>query len=291
MADRDEPSPSGNELGDFLRARRADRDPRQAGFPDDGSLRRVPGLRREELAFLAHVSVDYIVRLEQGRTRRGSRAVLDALADALHLAPDERTYLFTLAEVAPGASTRSPGRSEVAPRLRQLLDTMHDIPAMVLHRGMDVLAWNRAATALLTDFGAVPPARRNLIRLTFLDPDFRALYADWPRAARECVAVLRMEAGRTPHDPALDVLIAELIAHDPDFRTWWDEHQVRGPRQLTKTYVHPVAGELTLDVQQFTVDTHPEQFLVAYTAPPDSPSQEALRFLLQWAGLTGAQTG
>jgi len=291
MADREAPSPSGNELGDFLRARRADRDPQQAGFPDDGRLRRVPGLRREELAHLAHVSVDYIVRLEQGRTRRGSRAVLDALADALHLAADERAYLFTLAEVAPGASTRPPGRSEVAPRLRQLLDTMHDVPAMVLHRGMDVLAWNRAATALLTDFGALPPAERNLIRLTFLDADFRALYADWPRAARECVAVLRMEAGRTPHEPALDALIGELGARDPDFRTWWAEHQVRGPRQLTKTYVHPVAGELTLDVQQFTVDTHPEQFLVAYTAPPDSPSQEALRFLLQWAGLTSTQAG
>ncbi|MFJ5309863.1 helix-turn-helix transcriptional regulator [Streptomyces sp. NPDC088350] len=290
MAHRDAPS-AANDLGDFLRARRAERDPRQAGFPDDGRPRRVPGLRREELAHLAHVSVDYVVRLEQGRTRRGSRAVLDALADALHLAPDERAYLFTLAEVAPGGSARPPARSEVAPRLRQLLDTMYDVPAMVLHRGMDVLAWNRAATALLTDFGALPPAERNLIRLTFLDAPFRALYADWPRAARECVAVLRMEAGRTPHDPAPAALIDELGARDPDFRAWWAAYQVRGPRQLTKTYVHPVAGELTLDVQQFTVDTHPEQFLVAYTAPPDSPSQEGLRFLLQWAGLTGAQAG
>lgn len=290
MADRDA-SPAGNDLGDFLRARRADRDPHRAGFPDDGRLRRVPGLRREELAHLAHVSVDYIVRLEQGRTRRGSRAVLDALADALQLAPDERAYLFTLAEVAPGTAAGPPVRREVAPRLRQLLDTMHDVPALVLHRGMDVLAWNRAAGALLTDFGALPPAERNLIRLTFLDADFRALYADWPRAARECVAVLRMEAGRTPHDPALTALIGELGARDPDFRTWWAEHQVRGPRQLTKTYVHPVAGELTLDVQQFTVDTHPEQFLVAYTAPPDSPSQGALRFLLQWAGLSSTRAG
>nr|WSY51110.1 helix-turn-helix transcriptional regulator [Streptomyces sp. NBC_00886] len=290
MADRDA-SPDGNELGDFLRARRAERDPQQAGFPDDGRLRRVPGLRREELAHLAHVSVDYVIRLEQGRTRRGSRAVLDALADALHLAADERAYLFTLAEVAPAAPSRPPGRSEVAPRLRQLLDTMYDVPAMVLHRGMDVLAWNRAASALLTDFGALPPAERNLIRLTFLDASFRALYADWPRAARECVAVLRMEAGRTPHDPALAALVGELGVRDPDFRTWWAGHQVRGPRQLTKTYVHPVAGELTLDVQQFTVDTHPEQFLVAYTAPPDSPSHDALRFLLQWAGLTSTRAG
>ncbi|MFG3363943.1 helix-turn-helix transcriptional regulator [Streptomyces sp. NPDC048156] len=277
-------TPAGdNELGDFLRSRRAVLDPQRAGFPDDGRLRRVPGLRREELAQLAHVSIDYVVRLEQGRTRRVSRPVLDALADALQLAPDERAYLFTLADVAPAAPARRPGRPEVAPELRQLLDTMDNVPAMVLHRGMDVLAWNPAAAALLTDFGALAPAERNLIRLTFLDADFRALYADWPRAARECVAVLRMETGRTPHDPALAALVGELSVRDLDFRTWWAGHQVRGPRRLTKTYVHPVAGSLTLDVQQFTVDTHPEQFLVAYTAPPDSPSHEALRFLLQWS--------
>ncbi|MES9511241.1 helix-turn-helix transcriptional regulator [Streptomyces sp. NPDC000609] len=280
MADRGACSP-GNELGDFLRARRAERDPRRAGFPDDGRLRRVPGLRREELALLAHVSVDYVVRLEQGRTHQVSRPVLDALADALCLAPDERGYLFALADLTPTASQRRSDRSEAAPRLRQLLDTMHDVPAMVLHRGMDVLAWNRGAAALLTDFGALPPTGRNLIRLTFLDAPFRALYADWPGAARECVAVLRMEAGRTPQDPGTAALVGELAAQDPDFRTWWAGHRVRGPRQLTKTYVHPVVGALTLDVQQFTVDTHPDQFLVAYTAPPDSPSAETLDSLLR----------
>ncbi|MFF1358353.1 helix-turn-helix transcriptional regulator [Streptomyces sp. NPDC058297] len=282
MASANTPA-GGNELGDFLRSRRAGLDPQRAGFPDDGRLRRVPGLRREELAQLAHVSIDYVVRLEQGRTRRVSRPVLDALADALQLVPDERSYLFTLADAAPATPARRLGRPEVAPELRQLLDTMENVPAMVLHRGMDVLAWNSAAVALLTDFGALAPAERNLIRLTFLDANFRDLYADWPRAARECVAVLRMETGRTPHDPALAALVGELSVRDPDFRTWWAGHQVRGPRRLTKTYVHPVAGSLTLDVQQFTVDTHPEQFLVAYTAPPDSPSHEALRFLLQWS--------
>ena len=271
------------ELGEFLRARRAALDPRASGMPDDGRLRRVPGLRREELAQLAHISVDYIVRLEQGRTRQVSRPILDALADALQLAPDERDYLFTVADVAP--PPRRPARPGVAPHLRQLLDTMHDVPAMVLHRGMDVLAWNRGAVALLTDFGALPPAERNLIRLTFLDKDFRALYADWPRAARECVAVLRMEAGRSPDDAALSALVGELSVRDADFRAWWADHQVRGPRQLTKTYLHPVAGALTLDVQQFTVDTHPDQWLVAYTTEPGSPSHEGLRFLLQWSAV------
>jgi transcriptional regulator with XRE-family HTH domain len=270
-----------DELGEFLRARRAALDPQTAGLPDDGRQRRVPGLRREELAQLAHVSVDYIVRLEQGRTRSVSRPVLDALADALRLAPDERDYLFTVADVVH--PPRTAARPSVAAHLRQLLDTMHDVPAIVLHRGMDVLAWNRGAVALLTDFGKLPPAERNLIRLTFLDPGFRALYADWPRAARECVAALRMEAGRNPHDRALSDLVGELSVRDADFRAWWAGHQVRGPRQLTKTYNHPVVGSLTLDVQQFTVDTHPDQLLVAYTAEPGSPAHEALRFLLQWS--------
>ncbi|MGW1411685.1 helix-turn-helix domain-containing protein [Streptomyces sp. NPDC002403] len=280
MADHDA-ADLGSGLGNFLRARRAECDPRQAGFPDDGRLRRVPGLRREELAQLAHVSVDYIVRLEQGRSCRVSRAVLDALADALQLAADARAYLFTLADVAPAPSPSSPERHQVAPRLEQLLDTMHDVPALVLRRGMDVLAWNRGAAALLTDFAVLPAAQRNLIRLTFLDDAFRSLYADWPPVARECVAVLRMEAGRAPHDAALAELVGELTARDPDFRIWWAGHRVRGPRQLTKTYIHPVVGRLTLDVQQFTVDTHPDQLLVAYTAPPRSPSHEALRRLLQ----------
>jgi transcriptional regulator with XRE-family HTH domain len=274
----------GTELGGFLRARRAGLEPRRAGLPDDGRLRRVPGLRREELAQLAHVSTDYVVRLEQGRTRRVSRTVLDALADALQLAEDERGYLFALADVAPAVAARPrQGRQQVDRQLRQLLEGMPDIPAMVLNRRLDVLAWNRAAVALLTDFGALPPGERNLIRLTFLDGAYRSLYADWSRSARECVAVLRMEAGRNPEDPVLTALVGELSMRDADFRVWWGSHQVRGPRQLAKTYRHPVVGELTLDVQQLSVDTQPDQQLVAYTAAPGSPAQEALRFLLQCA--------
>ncbi|MER8067321.1 helix-turn-helix transcriptional regulator [Streptomyces sp. NPDC094034] len=274
---------SGNELGEFLRSRRAVLDPVALGFPDDGRLRRVPGLRREELAQLAHVSLDYVVRLEQGRTRRVSRPVLEALADTLQLAPDERAYLFTVADVSRPPTPRKSVRTEVAPKLRQLLDGMRDIPAMVLSRRMDVLAWNPLAAALLTDFGTLPPGERNLIRLTFLDDEFRALYADWPRAARDCVAVLRMEAGRNPKDQAVSALVGELSVRDPDFRTWWATHQVRGPRELSKTYRHPLVGDLALDVHQFSVDTHPDQQLVAYTAPPGTPTEERLRFLIQWA--------
>jgi transcriptional regulator with XRE-family HTH domain len=287
MTHRGDPA-GGNELGDFLRARRAALSPDEAGLPDDGRLRRVPGLRREELAQLAHVSVDYVVRLEQGRTRRVSRPVLDGLANALRLAPDERAYLLTVADVAPDAPARRPGRPRVDRRLRQLLDGMPGVPALVLNRRQDVVAWNFAATALLIDFGALPPGERNLIRLTFLDATFRSRYADWQRVARECVAVLRMETRRDPADPALTALVGELSVRDPDFRAWWGGHQVRGPRALAKTYHHPVVGSITLDVQQLSVDTEPDLRLVAYTAAPGSEAEEALRFLLQWsAGATG----
>lgn len=263
----------GNELGDFLRSRRAALDPQQAGMPDDGRLRRVPGLRREELAQLAHISVDYIVRLEQGRTRRVSRPVLDGLADALRLAPDERDYLFTVAEVAPAAPPRQPGRPGVAPQLRQLLDTMHDVPAMVLRRAMDVLAWNRGAAALLTDFGALPPAERNLIRLTFLDEDFRALYADWPRAARECIAVLRMEAGRNPHDQALSALSIDSNNHRRETPRPLPEHREQrraSPASITFTLWSSAPAENSLGVNHSGI----WRFHCNGYEPPDSSDAE-----------------
>ncbi|MFE4540884.1 helix-turn-helix transcriptional regulator [Streptomyces scopuliridis] len=282
MADRSA-STDRNELGEFLRARRAAIDPGQAGLPGDMGPRRVPGLRREELAHLAHVSFDYVVRLEQGRTRRVSRSVLDSLADALRLTPDERDYLFSLADVTAESPARAPGRPDVAPQLRVLLDNMHDIPAIVLHRRMDILAWNRAAAALLGDFRALPVPHRNIIRMTFLDDGFRSLYVDWPRVARECVSVLRREAGHHRDDPDLTALITELNDRDPDFRRWWADYQVAGPSQLVKRLHHPAAGSLTVDVQQLSVDTARDQLLAAYTGH-DTESRQALRFLLQWAG-------
>ena len=271
--------PGGNDLADFLRARRAALDPRRAGLPDDGRLRRVSGLRREELSRLANVSVDYIVRLEQGRTRRVSRPVLDALADALRLTPDERAYLETLAEVARATRRRASAKPDVADSLRQLLEDMHDIPAMVVYRRMHVLAWNVGAAALLTDFGAFPAQDRNLVRLMFLDDAFRSLYADWPEAARDCVAILRMEAGLHPDDPDLIALVGELSIRDEDFRAWWTTHPVHGLGAVTRTFNHPVAGTLTLDVHQLSIN--PDVLIAAYTAPRDSPSREALRVLLQ----------
>jgi len=278
-----------NDLGDFLRARRAALDTRRAGLQEDGRLRRVPGLRREELAQLANVSVDYVVRLEQGRTRRVSRQVLDSLAAALQLTPDEQAYLFTLAEMPPTTlkralakpqNTLKPGQL-VTPQLQQLVDDMHNVPAMVVYRRMDVLAWNHGAAALLTDFGALALGERNLIRRMFLDDAFRRLYADWPQAARDCVAILRMEAGLHPGDPDLIALVGELSIRDPDFRIWWSSHPVHGLSPVTRTFHHPTAGNLTLDVHQFSVGTHPDLHLMAYTAPAGTSSREALHFLLR----------
>ncbi|MET8824363.1 helix-turn-helix domain-containing protein [Streptomyces sp. NPDC004610] len=272
------------ELGEFLRSRRAALDPVAQGFPDDGRRRRVPGLRREELAERAHISPDYLIRIEQGKMPRISRPVLESLADALQLAWDERAYLFALAYGSRPAERR-PGRGgveEVAPGLLRLLDGMRGVPALVLSRRTDVLAWTPMASALLTDFSALDPEERNLIRLTFLDEDFRALYADWARAARNCVGLLRLETGLSPENHAIRALVGELSTRDPDFQRWWTGHQVWGPRELTKTYLHPLVGEVTVDVQQFEVETHPGQQLVAYTAAPGTPAEEQLGFLTRW---------
>jgi transcriptional regulator with XRE-family HTH domain len=277
---RDRRAPSGvNDLGDFLRARRGALGLREAGIRDDGRRRRVPGLRREELARLANVSVDYIVRLEQGHTRRVSRPVLEALADALRLTADDRAYLETLAEVAAATRRRTSAKPDVAEPVRQLLEDMHENPVMVVYRRMYVLAWNVGAANLLTDFGALPPDDRNLVRLMFLDDSFRSLYADWPQAARDCVAILRMQAGLYPDDADLIALVEELCIRDEDFRTWWGTHPVHGLGIVTRTFHHPVAGTLTLNVHQLSIG--PDVMLVAYTAPRDSASREALSLVLQ----------
>ena len=285
----DGPTPGGgaagdNTLGNFLRAQRAAVDPARLGLIDDGRKRRVPGLRREELAERAHVSVDYVVRLEQGRTRRVSRAVLESLADALELTVDERAYLFAIADVAPPGSARPAREQQVPPQVRQLLSCLHDVPALVLGRRQDVLAWNAPAAALLVDFSTLPVDRRNLVLLTFLDPAYQALFGDhWEPMARECVAVLRMEAGRRPYDPSLAALVGELSVKAPGFRHWWGSHHVRGARLRRKTYQHPLTGPLTLDAQQFTIEGQNDQSLVTYTATPGTESEEALRFLVQWS--------
>ncbi|WP_405590677.1 helix-turn-helix domain-containing protein [Streptomyces sp. NBC_01190] len=275
----------GRALGDFLRARRAAADPARLGFPGDGKSRRVPGLRREELAELAHVSTDYIVRIEQGRKRRVSGAVLTALADALKLTDDERLYLFAVAGVAPappGAATAAEDR--VPKSVLLLLDNLTGLPALVLNRRMDILAWNRLATGLLGDFGTLSEGPRNLVRLIYLDPSYRTLFGDgWEPMAKEAVAVLRMEAGRRPQDAALQALVGELCVRDERFGAWWAAQTVSGPRQRRKVYHHPMAGPLTLEVEVLAIESCPGLSLVTYTPSPGSHSEQGLRFLAELA--------
>ncbi|WP_327358633.1 helix-turn-helix domain-containing protein [Streptomyces sp. NBC_01304] len=272
------------ELRDFLRSRRARVAPEDVGIGPHAGRRRVPGLRREELAQLAGVSVDYYVRLERGRNPNVSSAVLDAVARALRLDAAERTHLFDLAKPKPGPARRRPEPPQrVRPGLYRVLDALTGTPAMILGRRLDVLAANSLAKALYADFDALPHRERNLARFIFLDPAARELLADWERAARGAVAALRLYAGRHPHDPRLTELVGELAVHDEDFRQWWADHDVLEYTHGTKLYRHPLVGELALEYESLTLPDDPDQALYLYTAEPDSPSAHALQLLATWS--------
>ncbi|MFD6350066.1 helix-turn-helix domain-containing protein [Streptomyces roseolus] len=269
------------ELGAFLKARRMEITPSDVGLPDTGTRRRVRGLRREEVALLASISTDYYTRLEQGR-RTASPQVLDRIAQILRLDDDEREYLVELA----GKDALRPRRQtaqKVHPQLRRLLDDLVTVPAVVLGRRMDILAWNPLAAALVTDFSKIPEKQRNYVRLVFVDPAVRALYPDWETVAHTAVSQLRMEAARTPQDQRLAALVGELSVRDEHFRQWWGAHHVAVRGMGTKVFRHPVAGDLTLDWDTLTCATDPDQQLVTWTAEPGSPSHDGLRFLASWS--------
>jgi hypothetical protein len=276
-----------SELGEFLRAKRAAISPQKVGLPAVGRPRRVPGLRREEVALLADVGVDHYTRLEQGRTTSASDAVLISIGQALRLNEDEQAYLLALARPAAPARggshpTKTPQAPHVSAPTQALLDSLAEAPALVLGRRMDILAWNRMAAALFLDFAALRPDHRNLVRLVFLQPRVRALYADWDNVAAECVARLRMDAVNYPKDRRLTALVGELSIQDADFRRWWGGHDVRAISVGRKTFNHPLAGPLTLDWQAMQINTEHDQTLVVYTAPPGSASSQGLRFLSAW---------
>lgn len=268
-------------LGEFLRSRRARLRPEDVGLKPLPTRRRVPGLRREEIAQLAGVSVDYYVRLEQGRGIHVSDAVLEAVANALRLADDERAHLRNLAR--PSRTARRSGPPQrVRPQLRQLLDAMTDVPAFVVGRRTDVLAWNALGAALVADFRALAPRQRNFARLIFLDEHIGALFCDQRRKARDIVAFLHLDAGRHPNDPLLAELIGELSLHSQLFRQLWSEHPVSDKTHTSYELLHPLAGRLVLTQEALRAPDDPDQTLVTYTAGPGSPSEASLRMLASW---------
>lgn len=275
-----------NEIREFLTSRRAKLTPAQAGLPSYGTTRRVAGLRREEVALLAGVSVDYYTRLERGNLNGASEGVLDALARALQLDEAERAHLFDLARTAnesPNARRRNAGTQRVRPGIQRLLDAMTDAPAWVRNDRLDFLAANRLGFALYSELFTDPVRPANNARFTFLNPRARDFYADWTGIANDIVAVLRAEAGRNPYDPNLTELIGELSTRSEEFRVRWATHDVRFHRTGRKTLHHPVVGSMDLTYEALELPGDPGLTLLAYTAEPGSPTQDALRLLATWA--------
>jgi transcriptional regulator with XRE-family HTH domain len=247
--------------------------PDSAGLPTYG-VRRVPGLRREEVATTAGLSVDYYVRLEQGRERRPSAQVLDALSQVLQLDVDARAHLYQIAGLTP--TTVSIAIPEhVDPQLRRLMDMWPDNPSLVLGRAYDVLAGNSVAYALFDGFDLAP----NLMLKMFQDPAARSLYLDWEWVASHTVAGFRMLQGRWPHDPRIREIIEHLTETSPEFVDMWKQHEARPKRLTTKRFRHPSVGDLTLHLQAFDVRSAPGQELVVYHAEPGTKDAEALALL------------
>ncbi|WP_052849333.1 helix-turn-helix transcriptional regulator [Streptomyces avicenniae] len=265
--------PTDAHIGDFLRSRRARLLPGDVGLPEHGR-RRVPGLRREEVAQLAGVSVDYYVRLEQGRGPSVSDAVLDAIARVLRLDGAEREYLYALARPARRGGV-PPGAEEVRPGLRLLLDGMAGTPAFVLGRRMDVLAWNAAGDAVM-GFSGMGPGTPDIPRHCFLDPASRVLYPEWPLVAAECVAFLRLAAGRHPQDGRLAALVDELAVLSEDFRRLWADQGVTEKTFGVKRLRHATAGDLTFAYETLRAPADEDQLLVVYTPEPGTGTAERL---------------
>ncbi|XVQ84765.1 helix-turn-helix transcriptional regulator [Microbispora siamensis] len=263
------------DLGRFLRSRRARIRPEDAGFPAHGR-RRVSGLRREEVALLAGVSVEYYIRLEQQRVRNVSDEVLDSVARVLRMDGTERAHLRRL--LRPPDDQRAP-IAHVRPGVRMLLDAADSLPACVIGPRMDVLAWN-ALSDRINGFSAVPACERNMARRTFLTPGARSFYRDWAAVAAETISYLRLYAGRHPDDPVLGSLVADLSA-DPDFARLWEEHRVAEKTFGVKLLRHPELGDLDFAYETLALPGEPDLLVVMYTADPASPTGRTLERLRQ----------
>ncbi|MCX5554855.1 helix-turn-helix transcriptional regulator [Streptomyces sp. NBC_00038] len=271
----------GAELGRFLRARRTQTRPEQVGLTVGAGLRRTPGLRREELATLAGISIDYYVRLERGKETRPSPSVLDALARALHLGDQEHQHLRELAARAARYAPEPPPAPSrtVRPHLKLLLESMRPNPAYVISRSMDMLAWNPGGLAVYAELEDWPVKQRNLARYLFLHPAARTLFHDWDRQITSCVARLRATAGTAPDAPDLTNLVGELLLKSPDFAGLWERYEVTGRKPMQKTFHHPHVGTITLTSQSLQVEGTPGQRIGVYTAEPGTPDHDALLLL------------
>jgi transcriptional regulator with XRE-family HTH domain len=266
------------ELADFLRTRRAAIQPAEVGL-NGGGRRRTPGLRREEVAALAGVGATWYTWLEQGRDVRASLEVLEAISGALRLTPAERAHLILLGRGEPAPPCKPPVE-KISPAVRRLVQNLGPGPAFMLGRRYDILAWNAATAAVLCDPGAVAKAERNHLWLTFTDPARRELMCDWERGARILVAKFRADSARHIGDPAFDELIGSLRAVSPEFRKWWERHEIAGLGEGRKVLQHPVAGRMVFDHAVFRTAEDPEKRLVVYSPACEDETPEKLASLL-----------
>ncbi|SBS72722.1 helix-turn-helix transcriptional regulator [uncultured Microbacterium sp.] len=280
-----------SEVRQFLSTRRDRLTPDQAGLPAYGGNRRVPGLRREEVAMLAGVSVDYYTRLERGDLSGASEGVLDALARALQLDDAETAHLFDLARVANASPVARKPRKRttgIRPSIQRVVDGLTEVPALVRDNYFDYLGANRLGRALYAPLFASPAP--NSARFAFLDPAAPEFYVDWEKNTQELVATMRGEAGRNPYDKRLSDLVGELSTRSERFRTLWAAHNVRYHRTGVKRLRHPVIGEIELVYEAFELPADPGLTLSTYTAEPGSASEDALKLLSSWSATTDTPT-
>ena len=274
------------DISEFLTSRRAKVTPEQAGLPAYGTNRRVSGLRREEVALLAGISVEYYTRLERGAATGVSESVLDGVASALQLDDAERMHFENLIRAADAPSVagrRRPARTTVRPGLQRVLDSMAGAPAYVRNGRSDLLSANALGRALYAPVFDMAEAVPNVARYVFLSPTAPDFFTDFDRVESEAVAILRAEAGRDPHDKQLTLLVGELSTRSERFRQLWARHDVSLHRTGSKRLHHPIVGDLTLSYEAFDLPADPGQRINVYTAEPGSPDAESLGLLASWA--------
>ncbi|WP_038468815.1 helix-turn-helix domain-containing protein [Arthrobacter sp. PAMC 25486] len=278
-----------SEIREFLASRRAKLTPAQVGLPTFGGIRRVPGLRREEVSLLAGVSVEYYTRMERGSLAGASDSVLESISRALRLTEAEHQHLFNLARAAgPAPRTRRQPAKAIDASIQYILDGMTGIPAFVQNGHLDVVAANELGRALYSEAYQDQAQQLNYARFVFFNPRSHSLYTDWNLAADTVVAMLHAEAGRDPYDRCLTDLVGELSTRSEEFRQRWAQHDVRHHRSGVKTIRHPAVGDLELHFNALELSATPGLTMFAYSAEPGSSSEDGLRLLSSWAATNKA---